>query len=47
MTVPINIKLAALTKQKQSSYKPPTDHPCRKQFLYGKMLNQQKILTQK
>ncbi|MBU0647504.1 hypothetical protein KKC67_01585 [Patescibacteria group bacterium] len=47
MTVPINIKLAALTKQKQSSYKPPTDHPWRKQFLYGKMLNQQKILTQK
>jgi hypothetical protein len=32
----INIKLVALTKQKQNSYKPPSDHPWRKQFLYKK-----------
>ena len=34
----INIKLAALTRQKQNSYKPPIDHPWRKSFL----LNQRK-----
>lgn len=34
----INIKLPALTKQKQSSYKPPIDHPWRNPFLYGSKL---------
>lgn len=43
----VNIKLPALTSQIQNSYKPPIDHPWRKQFLYGKILNQQKILIQK
>jgi len=42
----INIKLPALTSQEQSSYKPPINHPWRKQFLYGKMHNQQKIQIQ-
>ena len=33
----INIKLPALTKQKQNSaYKPPADHPWKKQFLFDK-----------
>lgn len=41
----INIALPALTKQQQSSYKPPANHPWRKQFLYGKMRNQQKTST--
>ena len=31
----IDIKLPAITKQKQSSYKPPIDHPWRNPFLYG------------
>lgn len=43
----IDIKLPALTGQTQNSYKPPIDHPWRKQFLYGKILNQQKISIQK
>jgi hypothetical protein len=30
----INIKLLALTKQKQCDYKAPINHPWRKQFLY-------------
>lgn len=42
----IDIKLPALTKQEQGSYKPPIDHPWRKQFLYGKIHNQQKISVQ-
>ena len=34
----INIKLLALTKQKQNlTYKPPADHPWRKQFLFNKV----------
>lgn len=32
----IDIKLAALTKQKQTSWIPPADHPWRKQFLINK-----------
>ena len=34
----INIKLPALTKQRQNSaYRPPADHPWRKQFLFDKI----------
>jgi len=40
----IDIKLVALTKQKQFSYKPPADHPWRKQFVFKK---EQKIFAQK
>lgn len=43
----INIKLPALTSQIQNSYKPPIDHPWRKQFIYKKVFNQQKVLIQK
>lgn len=43
----IDIKLAALTKQKQFSYKPPIDHPWRKQFLFAKRKIQQPIFIQK
>lgn len=35
----INIKLAALTRQKQSSYQPPADHPWRRQFLLNRQKN--------
>ena len=35
----INIKLPALTKQKQSSYQPPADHPWRRQFLLNRQKN--------
>jgi len=35
----INIKLAALTKQKQNSYIPPADHPWRRQFLLNRLKN--------
>lgn len=42
----IDIKLPALTKQEESSYKPPKDHPWRKQFLYKKIKNKQPILIQ-
>lgn len=42
----IDIKLPALTRQEQGSYKPPIDHPWRRQFLYGKIHNQQKISIQ-
>ena len=31
----INIKLPALTREKQSDWKPPLDHPWRKQFIFG------------
>ena len=43
----INIKLAALTKQKQSSYKPPADHPWRKRFLLERVKNEatERVLT--
>jgi len=40
----INVKLPALTRQKQSSYKPPIDHPWRKQFLFNKLKVKQPIL---
>ena len=32
----IEIKLPALTRQKQGSYKPPIDHPWRKKYIFGK-----------
>lgn len=35
----INIKLAALTRQKQTPYKPPADHPWRMQFLINRRKN--------
>jgi len=35
----INVKLLALTKRKQSDWKPPADHPWRNPFLYGKTKN--------
>ena len=43
----INIKLAALTRQKQGSYKPPIDHPWRKQFLLNRPKNMatERVLT--
>ena len=31
----INVKLPALTKKKQSDWKPPADHPWRKQLLFN------------
>jgi len=43
----INIKLPALTKQKQGSYKPPINHPWRKQFLYNKTKIKQETRIQK
>jgi len=43
----IDIKLLALTKQKQSSYKPPINHPWRKQFLFKKTNIQQNIQVPK
>ena len=44
----INIKLAALTGQKQNSYIPPADHPWRKQFLLNRLKNKatEGVLTQ-
>ena len=33
----IDVKLIALTKRKQSEWKPPIDHPWRKQFLWNKL----------
>ena len=36
----INIKLPALTKEKQSAYKPPADHPWRRQFLFNRQKNE-------
>lgn len=35
----INIKLPALTRQKQGSYKPPANHPWRRQFLLNRQKN--------
>ena len=43
----INIKLIALTKRKQSSYKPPANHPWRNQFLFSKIKINQPIFNQK
>ena len=43
----INVKLSALTVRKQSNWKPPIDHPWRKQFLYNKLKNKQSVLIQK
>jgi len=34
----INIKLPALTRNNQSDWKPPIDHPWRKQFIFGNNL---------
>jgi hypothetical protein len=42
----IDIKLLALTKQEPISYKPPIDHPWRRQYLYGKSYKQQRISIQ-
>ncbi len=43
----INIKLTALTRQKQGSYKPPADHPWRRQFLLNRTKNEvtERVLT--
>lgn len=43
----INIKLPALTIRKQSSWKPPIDHPWRKQFLYNKIQIKHPVFVQK
>jgi len=40
----INIKLLALTKQKQGDYKAPINHPWRKQFLYEKIKKEGEII---
>lgn len=42
----INIKLSALTRIKQSSWKPPIDHPWRRQFPQRKLSIQQPIPAQ-
>jgi len=39
----IDIKLLALTRQKQGSYKPPFNHPWRKQFLCEKIKQEEEI----
>lgn len=36
----INIKLPALTGQRQSHYKPPADHPWRRQFITNRLKNE-------
>lgn len=43
----ININLPAITIRKQSNWKPPVNHPWRKQFLYDKFKTKQPILIQK
>lgn len=43
----INIKLAALTNSRSSQWKPPVDHPWRKQFLYSKTKIKQPIFIQR
>jgi len=43
----IGIKLPALARQKQSSYKPPINHPWRRQFLFNQVKVQQPIFIQK
>jgi uncharacterized glyoxalase superfamily protein PhnB len=35
----INVKLAAITRSNQSHYKPPADHPWRRQFLFNRSKN--------
>ena len=39
----IDVKLLALTRQEQGSYKPPVNHPWRKQFIYNSLKNKQEI----
>ncbi len=45
----INVKLAAITRSDQSHYKPPADHPWRRQFLLNRMKNEttERVLTNK
>ena len=43
----INIKLVALTNKKPSQWKPPADHPWRRQFLHDKIKNNQPVLIEK
>ncbi|MFH1288200.1 MAG: hypothetical protein ABII25_05835 [bacterium] len=43
----MNIKLPALTGRKQSTYKPPIDHPWRKQILFKSQKTNQPIFIQK
>jgi len=43
----IDIKLPAITIRKQSSWKPPVDHPWRNQFLYDKIRANQQVLIKK
>ena len=39
----IDLKLPALTIKKQTSYKPPANHPWRKQLIYSKIQTKQSI----
>lgn len=41
----INIKLSALTRRKQSHYKPPANHPWRTQFLFGNKLKDRQLVS--
>ena len=41
----INVRLPALTRRKQSHYKPPADHPWRKQFLFGDKLKNRQLVS--
>lgn len=43
----IDIKLPAITRKKQSSWKPPADHPWKRQFLYNKIKINQPVLIEK
>ena len=43
----IDVKLTALTKQKQESYKSPINHHWRKKFLYSGARNKQEVLISK
>ncbi len=43
----IDVKLAALTKRKQSSYKPDDKHPWRQQYILSKFKKEQKVFAQK
>lgn len=43
----IEIKLPALTQRKQSSYKPPINHPWRRQFIFNKVKAKEPIFIQK
>ena len=42
----INVRLPALTKVKQSSWKPPKDHPWRERFPQRKLIIQQPVLVE-